>query len=816
MRINILFLLALLTLISLKSQVTIKTTLNQEGMKMSQDLIGAFFEDINYGADGGLYAELVQNRSFEYHEVEGYCKEGPLAHWELITKGGAVAKMDVENKNPLNSNNTNYLKLNISKKGSEAGFKNTGFFGISVIEGSKYNFSVYLRAGKGYKGDIKVQLVGADGSIIAEGNIKKPTSEWKKYKLQLVANKTEEKASLNITTKGKGIIYADMVSLFPEDTYKNRENGLRKDLAQAIADLHPRFLRFPGGCISHGRGLDNAYRWKETVGDVEERTPNWNLWNYHQTYGLGFYEYFLFSEDIGAKPLPVLPIGISCQFRRREIEPISKIGPWIQDAVDLIEFANGDVDTKWGGLRAKMGHPEPFNLEYICLGNEEDDIPEFRVRFKMFQDTISKYYPDIKIIGTSGTDDAGSHYETLWQFSKEQKLDMVDEHYYNDPMWFLLNNYRYDKYDRNGPKVFIGEWASRGDRLENAIVEASYLTGVERNADIIDFTCYAPLLCYEEDIPYHWNPDLIRFDNNSMVKTGSYYVQQMYGLNAGDEYLKSSVSYDPDFKYSVQYKGKVGVASWNTQVKVDELKVTKEDNTIIDEKFDAESNDWTVYSGKFSQKNGNYIQSSNVMPAISALNKIIDESSYTVEMKIMKTGGTEGFLIPFALKDDQNYYWLNLGGWNNTQNAIEKATNGPRSQLLMGPGHIESNVWYNIKMEFTDKDAKFYLNDKLIFQLDPPTGPVTASVTKDLDTNDLIVKLINAGNEPIESNVQIEGLKGEKKADIIMLSGNNPNVRNSLEQPDNILPKESTMNVSDHFKYNMPANSFTVIRFNLD
>ncbi|MBN2164975.1 MAG: carbohydrate binding domain-containing protein [Marinilabiliaceae bacterium] len=817
MKINTFTLVALFFVTGLFAQVTVKTNINQSGMKMSTDLIGAFFEDINYGADGGLYAELIQNRSFEYHEVKGYCKEGPLAHWSLITEGGAEATMDVDNKKPLNSNNTNYLKLNISKKGSKAGFKNTGFFGITIEKNKKYNFSVFLKTEKGFKGNLNVQLVGANGVVIAQGIIKKPTAEWKKYKLELTAKASDAKASLYITTNGKGVLYADMVSLFPQDTYKGRENGLRKDLAQAIADMKPRFLRFPGGCISHGRGLDNAYRWKETVGPVEERTPNWNLWNYHQTYGLGFYEYFLFSEDMGAKPLPVIPVGISCQFRHREVESIEEIGPWIQDALDLIEFANGSTNTHWGGLRAKMGHPESFNMEYICLGNEEDDIPEFRVRFKMFQDTIRKYHPEIKIIGTSGTDDAGSHYESLWQFSKEQKIDMVDEHYYNDPAWFLMNNYRYDKYDRNGPKVFIGEWASRGDKLENAIVEAAYLTGVERNSDIIEFTCYAPLLCYEEDIPYHWNPDLIRFNNTSMVKTASYHVQQMYGNNAGDEYLKSEVEYTPDFESAgIKYTGKVGVATWNTQIVIDDLKVISGDKVIIDENFENDVNDWIIIAGEYSIIDGKYAQTSGATPSMSFLNKAVNESSYTITLRAMKTGGTEGFLFPFALKDDQNYYWFNLGGWNNSQHAIEKSVGGSKSQLLMAPGKIENNVWYAIKMEISERSAKFYLNDKLIFQLDPPTGPVTTSVIKDTKSNDLILKVVNSGNTKLNANFEINGLKSQREAKVITLTGASAQDRNSIEEPNKIVPVESSVNVSEKFTYNLPANSFTLIRFSLD
>ncbi|HOH24004.1 MAG TPA: alpha-N-arabinofuranosidase, partial [Bacteroidales bacterium] len=354
--------LVLCYLPSTLSQVNISLTLDQETVPMSRDLIGVFFEDINYAADGGLYAELVQNRSFEYYVVDGYTNLGPLTAWSGVQEGGASVALSVVKNHPLNQHNTNCLKLVIYNQGRAAGVKNTGFDGIALKQNENYFFSAYLKRDTDHDKAVVVQLKSSGGYIIASDTIPAIGSEWQQYHLTLKSKITFNDAALYILPQGSGNVYMDMVSLFPENTFKNRRNGLRADLAQAIADLQPRFVRFPGGCISHGKGLDNAYRWKHTVGDVAVRKPNWNLWGYHQSYGLGFYEYFLFCEDLGAKPLPVLPVGVSCQFRNREVAPLEDMGPWIQDAIDLVEFANGDTSTTWGALRAEMGHPEPFHM----------------------------------------------------------------------------------------------------------------------------------------------------------------------------------------------------------------------------------------------------------------------------------------------------------------------------------------------------------------------------------------------------------------------------------------------------------------------
>lgn len=789
------------------AQVTIQTDFTQAPVPISPTLMGAFFEDINYAADGGLYAELIQNRSFEYYPVAGYTDLQPLDAWSVLNQGGAQVHLSVESNRPLNSKNTRYLKMEVLDAGSKAGISNSGFDGIPINSGALYDFSVYLRKGSDFDGWIAVQLAFPNGVVAASDTIKDLGDDWEKFSLVLKSNVNIPAAQLLLTTNSTGLLYADMVSLFPQETFKGRANGLRADLAQAIADLKPRFLRFPGGCISHGRGLDNAYRWKDTVGDVAERKPNWNLWGYHQTYGLGFYEYFLFCEDINAIPLPVVPVGVSCQFREREIAPLSEMQMWVDDALDLIEFANGPIDSEWGAVRAQMGHPEPFNMEYICLGNEEDDIPEFRERFMMITDSIRKYHPEIKIIGTSGTDDTGSHYHSLWDFNHQNQIDVVDEHYYNDPSWFLENTARYDQFDRDGPKVFIGEYASWDDKLWNALAEAAFLTGVERNGDIIEFACYAPL-CSNVD-NQQWHPDLLRFNNHSVTKTASYYVQQLFSVHAGDTYYHSLVGYD-DLSIAPQgFKGQTGVGTWNTQAEFSNFKISTDEEVLIEDALAAQ-NSWTVLAGSFTFTKGTYKQAAVAEPAWSLFNLPVMVDNYTISLRAKKTGGAEGFLIPLAYKNG-DYYWFNIGGWGNTQHAVEKEINGQKSVLHSRAGSIQTNHWYDIRIEVKPNQALCYLDDVLLFTVPINTGPVFVSATLHKQSQEVILKIVNTASEALTAKIEWKGITAPNSGRLITLAGQ-PETRNAMATPHLLVPEEDRITLGGPSSLLLPATSFQVLR----
>ncbi len=525
------------------------------GAPIQSTMYGIFFEDINFAADGGLYGELVKNRSFEFPQE--------LMGWQTF---GCV---DVEDDGPFERCPHYVVLSDPGHKERRSGLVNEGFFGIGVEKGEAYRFSVWAKAPKG-TAVIRVQLIDENSmdekQEFVEEEMTITGAEWKKYTTTLTSPKKDKQAKLRIFLKGTNSVALEHISLFPVNTFKNRENGMRRDLAQALADLKPGIFRFPGGCIVEGTDLATRYQWKNTLGPVENRPLNGNRWehtfdyryypDYFQSYGLGFFEFFQLSEDIGAEPLPILSVGLSCQYQNWEDErahvPMDELQPYIDDCLDLIEFANGPVDSKWGKIRAQMGHPAPFNMKYIGVGNEQ--WGEFYYeRLKPFVAAIRAKYPNIKIVGTSGPvpedkPDNTYRFEDGWKAMKAQKADLVDEHYYRNEEWFLTHGLRYDSYDRKGPKVFAGEYACHGEgkkwnHYEAAILEAAFMTGFERNADIVHMTTPAPLFSHVDG--WQWRPDQIWYDNTDMFKTVSYYVQQMYSTNAGTNVLSLTMDKKP-------------------------------------------------------------------------------------------------------------------------------------------------------------------------------------------------------------------------------------------------------------------------------
>lgn len=523
---------------------------------ISDNLIGVFFEDLNYAADGGLYAELIQNRDFEYSSKDGNPDKEWNSKYAWSVEGENIF-FDIDRKDPIHFNNIHYAVLDVKSPGGK--FCNKGFDGIVLQKNGKYDFSFFVKVLDGGRSRFKIALIGNDNKELAKTVITTIGHEWKQKKVVLTAREGADNAKLIITPLDNGRYGLDMVSLFPQRTFKNRKNGLRADLAQMIADLKPKFVRFPGGCLAHGDGLDNIYDWKGSIGPLEARKPLPNIWRYHQTRGLGYFEYFQFCEDIGAEPIPVIAAGVCCQNsgtcssyswgevgcggQQRGI-PMDKMDAYIQDILDLIEYANGDSqNTKWGKIRAESGHPKPFNLKYIGIGNEDIITDVFKERFAMIYQAVKKKYPEITIIGTSGPSCEGSDYEEGWNFADKLNLSMVDEHYYRTPGWFIHNQGFYDFYDRDKSKVYLGEYAAHlpggPNNIETALSEALYLISIERNADIVDMVSYAPLLAKEGHI--QWKPDLIYFNNKEAKPTVNYYVQQLFSNYGGDEYIASSV-----------------------------------------------------------------------------------------------------------------------------------------------------------------------------------------------------------------------------------------------------------------------------------
>ena len=516
---------------------------------ISDKLIGIFFEDISYAADGGLYAELVQNRDFEYTAKDH-------GGWTATTAWHAARPIEIVTERPLSANNPHYALIGPDTLWNE------GWDGIVVEAGKKYDFSMYVLA-DGQKQDFAVQLVGEDGTILAKARMKTAGADWQQYTTVLLAKKSDAKAKLAVIPLKKDVrVGIDMVSLFPQDTFMGRKNGLRKDLAQVIADLKPKFVRFPGGCMSHGQGLENIYHWNETVGPLQDRKPDFNIWHYHQTRGLGFFEYFQFCEDIGAEPLPVLAAGVPCQNSANNARgiggqqggiPMDLMPAYIQELLDLIDWANGDPATsKWAKMRADAGHPAPFNLKYLGLGNEERISPEFSERFRYIYKKVTEKYPEIVIVGTAGP---GSHpgnpdLENGWKLADELGMPVIDEHYY-EPRDYFLSSRQYNYYPRDRKtKVYLGEYAAKDKKLIDALAEGLYLLHVERNGDVVAMTSYAPLFAKKDAT--NWNPDLIYFDNERPYLTCSYYVQQMFGQSAGQYFYGDCVQFEGDGKGVIQ------------------------------------------------------------------------------------------------------------------------------------------------------------------------------------------------------------------------------------------------------------------------
>jgi alpha-L-arabinofuranosidase len=546
-RIAFIFLISISILSGYAQPHRLQVDTEKTGAPIQPTMWGVFFEDINFGADGGLYAELVKNRSFEFLQPLMGWKEQQSDKFKLESNAGKAMILNRGDNAP----NSRFARVAVlADKGY--GLSNEGFRGMGIKQGESYTFSIWARQQDGNP-SIRVELVDSKGNAIGKATLSISGKEWKRYEVKVMASGSDAKATLNVWFDGKGVVDVDLISLFPDKTWKNRPAGLRHDLVQLLADLKPGFLRFPGGCIVEGRDLSQRYQWKKTIGKPEERELLINRWNtefnhrpapdYFQSFGLGFFEYFQMAEDIGAEPLPILSCGLACQFNTAEVVPMDQLDPYIQDALDLIEFANGAATTKWGKLRSEMGHPAPFNLKFIGVGNEQWG-PQYIERYEVFVKAIKAKYPDVKIISGTGPFPEGELFDYAAKKLKELKAEIVDEHYYAKPEWFFSNVTRYDKYDRNGPKVFAGEYAAQSVAIaspENknnwqcALSEAAFMTGLERNADVVHMCSYAPLFAHAEG--WQWTPDLIWFDNLNAYATPNYHVQRLFSNNRGTHAL---------------------------------------------------------------------------------------------------------------------------------------------------------------------------------------------------------------------------------------------------------------------------------------
>uniref|UniRef100_UPI003F491EAE alpha-L-arabinofuranosidase C-terminal domain-containing protein n=1 Tax=Paenarthrobacter nicotinovorans TaxID=29320 RepID=UPI003F491EAE len=796
------------------SDRTITVNADQKGPDIASTMYGGFYEDINQGADGGIYAELVQNRSFEFSSGDNQ-RFTPLTAWEVVQRGSTGTVKVVDDGARLNENNRNYLQVDASSAatGTGIGVRNSGWNGgLNLEQGKTYDYSVWARTSSPSGSALAVSLETPEGTLLATSTLQVVGDAWKKYTVTLTPASSTTQGRMATVVSGTGTMRLDMVSLFPQDTWNGRANGLRKDIAQKIADIKPGFLRFPGGCIVNTGSYESygapnftrarTYQWKETIGPVEQRPANRNFWGYNQTYGLGYMEYFQWAEDLGAVPVPVVPVGVTGCGDTNIVPDQATLNRYIQDTLDLIEFANGDASTVWGAKRIEYGHPEPYNLERIGLGNEEYK-PEFKAYFQQFYDAVRAAHPEIQIIGNTGPFSQGPEFEDLSAFNAATGVDFVDEHYYNDPSWFLNNNHRYDTYDRNSYKVFLGEYASRGNRPENALAEASYMTGLERNADVVKMASYAPLIANEANV--QWSPDMMFFNGTSVRTTANYEVQKLFMNNVGS-YVVPSTQTNPG--QAAPITGSIGLSTWATAARFDDVNVTGSDSAaLFADDFSGTSGAWTGNgSGNWSIQNGAFVQSST-----TALNTMMTAgnttwNNYTLQAKATKTAGAEGFLIAFGVQDTGNYYWWNLGGWNNTRSAVEKSVGGAKSIMVEKSGSIETGRQYDVRVEVSGRTVKLYLDGVLWGSfVDEKADPVYSVATKDSTTGETIVKVVNTQAQATDVDIKVAGTNVASTASVTTLT--------PTADGQNMASAASTINAaSTNFTYTFAPNSVTFIR----
>lgn len=754
-------------------------------------LFGLFFEDINHAADGGLYAEMVQNRSFEFCETDNK-RYHALTAW----KKSEDTWWEIKTTDPLNHENIHYLQVQ-AQKGSY--IYNTGFSnGMFLESGKKYDFSVWARicsdATESTQTMLNISVKDDYGNVVAENALSVRGSQWQKYEMVLEAAITTYSGNLYLTFGETGIYDLDMISLFPQNTFKNRKGGLRRDIAEALEEMQPKFMRFPGGCLIHDGSLDkyarnSMYRWCRTIGKIEER-PSWrNNWGYNQTLGLGYYEYFQFCEDINVKAVPIVPGGFNPH--TGEGVPLKDINEWVQETLDLIEFANGDITTKMGAIRAEMGHPESFHLKYVGIGNEEIGDGFFE-RYPYFHNAIRKKYPEIKIINTAGPFAVGEGHKVGWNSAKKYGSDLVDEHYYATPEWFLANMHHYDDYDQNGPRVFLGEYASWGNTFYNAIVEAAYMTHLEQSK-AVEMACYAPMLCNTDYA--NWTPDMLWFNNHTILKTANYHVQKMFMQAQGtDEVMLETEGLDEIISFSDNetLSGQISITGNDISGRIWDLALTDHDTgrTMAIDDFEVD-----------------LTNTENILADICS-------SHYTIEFSFKRSRGVKGLKIVFGKRQNHMVQW-EFGGWANWDCNIASVVSEKSATISHRIFHVE-DIEYRLKLEVTGRRIQTWVNgvkwNDAVDRL-PELEELYLAASVDKQCGKTYLKAVNLTGENKTVKVKLIG-PAKNRAEIISLTADSLTAENTFERPDRVVPMKSERDVVENqLEYTFPAHSVTVIGY---
>ncbi len=817
-----------------KSQTdgSISIDMSGKGATIPSSMYGVFFEEINHAGDGGLYAEMVRNRSFDENELpDGYsAKENKLypsqaknhlsgstsdasfrwteeefPGWTLESPGTLKAKMKLVKTNPLHAESLNSLQINIPGSTEVVTLVNEGYWGMGVKSDNRYQLRFYLR-NQDFKGGIMTRLISSSGNILATTPVKLAgNSGWNEYKLILSSNQTDTKARLAIIFTGRGTVQLDYVSLFPEITFMNRPNGLRKDVAEFLADLHPAFIRWPGGCIVEGISLSNRVEWKKTLGDPMTRPGEYDTWGYRNTYGFGYHEFLQYCEDIGAKGMFVCNIGIGCQARVGDACKDEEVQFYINDVLDAIEYAIGDQSTTWGAKRSAAGHPGTFPLQYVEIGNENSG-PVYNNRFNLFYDAIKAKYPNLTLISNHGLGkDVGNI----------KKTDMIDPHWYVGPDYFFKNADIFDKQPRGDFKIYVGEYACNsgvgsGNMLA-ALSEAAFITGMERNSDLVTMASYAPL--FENSNDRTWPVNLIWINSTQVIGRSSYYVQKMMAENKPDYNLKTELIPRSEKPASFLADGRLGVGTWRTQSEYKDFIITTADGKTEKPAI----GEWEKINGEWTISDSTVSQTSDKTMTNLVWNKPLS-GKYTLELKARITGGSEGFLICFGLSgQNNNGYLFNIGGWMNTLTALEKVQGGTTAGILgeQLPQTLEKDRWYKIKVEVNSKNATLWIDGVPIIKY-KPTNPLHQFAVSGYNekNGEVVLKVVNADDAPWISSVNISNAgRVESTGEVITLSADSLEDENSFGQPLKISPVSQTYSgFSSTFQYAFEARSFTILK----
>ncbi|MEP7143742.1 MAG: alpha-L-arabinofuranosidase C-terminal domain-containing protein [Ferruginibacter sp.] len=833
-------------IITAQEKATISIDAAKTGARIAPTLHGIFFEEISHAGEGGIYAELIQNRGFEENRlpagtslVDGFIVPERTPHfsmpnngvsdwkmewpvksqwpaWSMNATGKSVVNLSLTKADPLNSATPQSLQIDIQQAdpNGKADVANEGFWGINAISGDEYYFNFYARSDERYMGNITVSLQSSNGNVLATYKFEKTNSKiWKKYSCTLKPVKTDPKAKFVLSFDNTGTVWIDFVSLFPAKTFKDRPNGLRNDLAQYIADLKPAFIRWPGGCFVEGINIQSAPDWRNTIGPVEKRPGTYSPWGYWTSDGFGYDEYLQFCEDIHSSALYVFNAGVSCDFRSGTFIKDEDLRPYIQNALDAIEYAIGPADSKWGKIRVTNGHPKPYPLKYVEVGNEQQG-PRYASRYNRFYTAIKDKFPGIQIMASMGIGDVNKY--TL---DSMRRVDYADEHAYKSAFWSMNNYDHFDKYKRGNYEMYVGEYATNNGvgsgNMIAALSDAVYIFGMERNSDLIKMSSYAPLLVNTNDVD--WPVNLINFDASKSFARISYYAIKMLNDNRADVNLSTAATVTHPAVKQPKFGGGIGLSTWDTKTEYKDIEVIQNGNVVYKSDFINQPGDWQLLRGKWNVTSDSSLAQTAEGAQQFALLKNKTFDTYTLKLKGRKIDGYNAFIIPFAVKDSNTFLRAHIGSWVNQNSVFESVTNGYDVADITGqkklPAKIEKGKWYDIRVEVGIDTVKCYLDDTLLMSYSEP-AKVFAISGKDERNGDIILKVVNATSTPVEAGIEISNLYNiASNGELITLSASSPGAENSYETPKKTVPlSEKIDGISSKFKRIFPPYSLSILR----